>query len=184
MRHAWAAIAAAGLAVPATAADIPDLSPSLRYEVRGQVPVTCSLNTALAGGAAEFRDPVNRQTNTARADTIELSFTVACNTPIAVRMASQSGGLASAARTSDPDFTSLIAYSAQLNLPGAANALACTSAAMSPAQAGCRGTVTQAVTEGEGAVAVTLAPDGKLLLAGNYADRLTVTLTPILGGSN
>jgi hypothetical protein len=175
------ALLCAGQAIAADTS-IPQLSPSLRYEVKGQVAATCSLSNTAEGGAVEFRNAVDTSTNLGRADTARLPFTVACNTPIAIRMESTQGGLNNAVTTSDQDFTSLIAYTAQLNLPQRANVLSCTSVSMKAGQNGCRGEVTDAVTEGQGAVDVTLNPDGRLLLQGTYADRVTLTLTPILGG--
>jgi hypothetical protein len=176
---------ALGLTTTASAASlpaIPELSSSLRYQVRGEVPIVCSLANPSEGEVIEFSAAVDGSSNTGLADTVRLPFSIACNTPMSVKMESDNGGLNNDATTSDTDFTSLFAYTAQLNLPNRANALSCSSAHMKIGAGGCSGTISDAVTQGQGGVDVTLNPDGRLLLQGTYADRLTITLSPILGG--
>jgi hypothetical protein len=52
---------------------------------------------------------------------------------------------------------------------------------MMPGLNGCIKDISDQVTEGWAAISVTLIPDNRLLLQGTYADRVTITLTPILG---
>ena len=98
-------------------------------------------------------------------------------------MTSDHGGLRTAARTSDADFTNVIAYTAALRLPDGSTALTCASGGMNAGQGACAGTVARPVTEGDGAVEIVLNPDGRLLLRGDYSDRVTITVAPVMGGA-
>lgn len=178
------ALFAAGWAGAADASAV-SMSPSLSVRVRGEVQAVCGLSNG-AAGTREFRfsDPVSRDSNVATADSVSLPFSITCNTPMRIDMTSDHGGLHSAAHTSDQDFTSTLAYTAAFRLPDGSTALSCSSAAMSAAAGGCAGSVERAVTAGDGRIDVTLAPDGRLLLQGEYVDRVTVTVSPLMGGSS
>jgi hypothetical protein len=179
-----AIIAACCTPPPAVASNSdPYLSPNLRVEVRGVVPVTCQLATAATGSTVDFTNAVDGRNNIARADSVRIPFVVACNTPITIRMESTQGALTNSSTTSDRAFTSAIPYTANLDLPQRANALACDGAAMRLGTNGCLGEVPDQVTQGNGAIGVTLNPDSRLLLQGTYADRITITLTPNLGST-
>lgn len=165
-------------------ADVPELSPSLRIRVQGDVPTVCGLSNGLAASApVMFENAVAADSNTARADRVALPFSVRCNSPMTVAMTSDNGGLQTAARTTDADFTSRISYTAALRLPDGSTALTCDSTSMDGGEGACAGEVQRPVTDGEGAVEIVLNPDGRLLLRGEYRDRVTVTVSPVLGGA-
>ena len=47
---------------------------------------------------------------------------------------------------------------------------------------GCRGELDTTTIEGEGAIEVAIGASNALVLAGEYQDQVTITLTPTLGG--
>lgn len=179
-----ASVVAVAGAMPAAAKNnpaVPQLEESLRFEVVGEVPVDCSLTQPVA--AVTIDDAADPETNVARAARASLPFSVSCNTPISVSLVSRNGGLSfDGSGSADTDFTTQIGYSARLDLPGHANALSCVSAEMTAEGTGCSGSFDDALIEGDGAVELTLQPGRGLLLQGNYADLLTVTVTPVTGG--
>jgi len=167
----------------AQAAGIPDnLVTSLRYEVVGTITPNCSLTQpATSVSVVDLQD---QSTDTIRSTKTDLPFTIDCNTPVKVAMLSSNGGLATPASTSDQDFATLVAYRASLDLPGAAGALQCDSAAMAPSGSGCQRELTDPVTQGDGAIRLSTDASGQLLLAGTYHDTVTLTVTPQLSGDD
>jgi hypothetical protein len=159
---------------------IPQLQPSMRIGVTGEVPVDCSLSQSIK--SVEIEDLAGEMTNQPTAAKARLPFTVSCNTPITVSLKSRRGGLQfEGTPTSDSDFTSLVGYSAKVNLPGNRNALSCESEDMARNGEGCSKGVDDPMIEGEGAIAITTRPGGGLLQKGTYSDRVTITITPTLG---
>lgn len=165
------------------AGSIPDnLKPSLSYEVTGVIRPVCSLNqgqrqVSLIGLA-------NPATDTVRASTVDLPFALDCNSPVRLRLQSDNGGLKSARTTSDPAFLATVGYRATVHLPGMAAALQCRSQDMASTVASCQAETRTAVASGPGRVAVEVAAQDGLLLAGTYRDRVTLTITPVLGGED
>jgi hypothetical protein len=153
---------------------------SLRIGVVGVVPVDCGLSQPTHRVDIEnFQDPAN---DTVRATSASLPFSVSCNTPISVAITSRHGGLRfDGAGTSDPAFTTLIPYSARVNMPGHANLVHCRSAVMAEG-AGCVGQIADAITQGDGAIEVQVRASNALVLNGAYKDRVTISVTPVLGG--
>lgn len=181
---AGAMLATAMIATPALAGDrdnnIPQLSPSLKFGVVGEVPVDCRLSQSVK--RVEIEDILDDSTGGANETRTILPFTVSCNTPITVKMESRRGGLEFEGKsTPDSDFTSLIRYSANLALPGHRSVLQCESRDMAEGGAGCAGKVADPLLDGDGAIAVRTRSDGGLLQQGRYADRLTITISPALG---
>lgn len=181
---AFAASAAAVLALPTTAyakdKPIPQLQSSLRIGVTGVVPVDCSLSQSVK--SIEIENFASADTNEALAAKARLPFNVSCNTPVTVSLKSRRGGLQfEGAPTLDSDFTSLVGYSAKLNLPGNRNALSCESEDMARSGEGCSKSMEDPMMDGEGVIAVTVRPGGGLLQKGTYSDRVTITITPTLG---
>jgi len=187
MRY-WTGLAGCALLAAATPAlaggheQVPQLHRSLRIGVVGVVPVDCRLTQSAHDVSIEnFQDPA---TDTVRAAAASLPFSVSCNTPISVSLSSTHGGLQfRGARTSDPAFATLIPYSAHVNMPGHAGLFHCRSANMADGH-GCEGQVTDAITDGDGSIDVRLQASNALVLNGTYQDRLTITVTPRLGGSS
>lgn len=173
------------LASPAQAGNlthnVPQLSPSLRYEVAGQVSANCHLQQPTHG--VEITGVADRDTDLAQAATARLPFTINCNTPMRVEMTSLHGALQySGTASSDAHFTAQIDYSASLNLPGRDAVLTCESAQMREVAPNCSGIVSDGgVVNGEGSIRVDTRAGSGLLQAGTYSDTLRVTVTPILG---
>lgn len=168
----------------AATTSIPDnLVPSLRYEVSGVIVPAC--NFAQGGRDAAILGLADPATDTVRAVRIDLPFTVECNSPVRVAMVSNNGGLKHVGvGSSDAAFTSLVPYNAVVHLPSGGSALTCSSQMMSAMQAGCSARTSEPVAAGNGHIAVSVPAQDRLLLAGKYQDRVTLTLTPILGGEN
>jgi hypothetical protein len=183
----WAGIAGCALALAASPAvaggheQLPQLHHRLRVGVVGVVPIDCSLSQSGERDVdiENFQDPMN---DTVRAATASLPFSVSCNTPISVSLSSRHGGLKfHGAGTSDSAFTTLIPYSANLDMPGHNRVLRCRSDDMA-ADHGCEGGIDDAITDGEGKIEVHLRASNDLVLSGAYQDRVTITVTPRLGG--
>lgn len=174
---------AALCATPAAAETIPaNLRPSLSYEVSGRISAYCSLvqgsrEVAIAAIA-------NPATDTVRATSVDLGFALDCNNPVRVRLSSNNGGLETAVSTSDPAFLRTVSYDATVHLPGMPSVLRCRSRDMTPALAACQADTATAVASGAGRIAVTVPAQDGLLLAGTYRDRVTLTITPVLGGED
>lgn len=172
---------AVGEAHAANVVAIPaNIAPSIRYPVSGTIVAACSFSQ----GARDVRiiglaDPDD---DTVRHSQTDLPFAIDCNAPVRVVMQSSNGGLLHAgAATSDPDFSNLVAYNATVHLPNSAAALSCRSHAMGVPE-GCRTTTLNSAGSGDGRITVSVPSADRLLLAGRYRDRLTVTITPIIGG--
>ena len=162
-----------------TAAIPVSLSPSLRYAVSGEIKAACTLTQDTREvSVVGIADP---QTDAVRPTSTDLGFAVDCNSRMLVRMQSQRGGLQfSGPGTSDNAFVSLVPYKADLELPGAGRVLECRSSAMTADQ--CAAMSVGAVMSGRGRVIVRTDAQDRLLLAGDYADRVMISLTPLLGG--
>ena len=175
----WTAAAAA----PSAAQTIPeDLSPSLTYQVRGEVAARCGLSgTNQTVTIADLASPTS---DVAQVRTVDLAFDIACNTPVLATLTSTNGGLLVGPQvaTSDPDFQRRVDYTAALTLPGDAGAIACRSDAMIAGEAACRLESSGDVTQGAGRLRVTTQAGGRPLLAGQYADRVTLVISPLLSG--
>lgn len=167
----------------AEAATVPDnLTPAVKYRVVGKITTSC----ALTQGAREVElvDLQDSATNTVRAASADLQFTIACNAPVRVSMTSHNGGLkAQGGETSDRDFASLVPYRATLDLPGAPNALQCDSDDMDGAARGCARRIEAEAFDGAGRIRLNTVASDALLLAGTYQDSVTLTISPRLGGA-
>ena len=178
-----AVLTAAGIVTaPAQAGSIPsNLQPSIRYPISGTISAACAL--AQNGNSAEVIDLADPTDNTPRARDVSLPFSVACNAPVRVSMTSSNGGLRFAGLpTSDPEFTAMVRYRATVFLPGPGEALSCASQAMDIAAPDCSAHTREPVTSGSGQILVRTQASDALLQAGSYRDRVTLTVTPFLGG--
>jgi hypothetical protein len=179
----FAGLSVALCAAPALAdhrIDAPQLKQSLRIGVQGVVPADCQLSQSQHDFTIEgFQNP---QTDTVQRTSAKLPFTVSCNTPVSVTLDSRSGGLKFAGSgTSDRAFATLIPYLAKVHLPSRGAVLSCRSGEMAN-QNGCQTTVEATMIDGEGSIEVAVPASNKLVLAGQYQDQVTITLTPALGG--
>jgi len=182
-RLLFAGLSLAVCAAPAFAhdrGDTPRLQPNLRVGIQGVVPADCQLSQSTHEVAIEgFQNPA---TDTVQRASARLPFTVSCNTPVSVTLDSRSGGLKFAGSgTNDRAFATLIPYSAKVHLPNRGAVLNCRSGEMA-SQNGCRTEVDAATVDGEGSIELAVPAMNKLVLAGQYQDQVTITLTPALGG--
>lgn len=177
------ALVGLGSSAPFAAAHtIPDaLAPTLSYPVSGFVSPKCAL--AAINPSVDIDNLADPSDDTATAVNATLQFELACNTAVRVAMTSRHGGLKFQGQgSSDPAFSDLVAYRARVDLPGHQNILSCTSERMAGGRTACQRESDGVVGSGRGAVRVQVTPGGGLLLAGKYADQLTVTIAPLLGG--
>lgn len=160
--------------------DTPQLQQHLRIGVQGVVPADCSLSQSVHEVAIEGLQ--NPATDTVQRTTAHLPFKVSCNTPVSVTLESSDGGLKfKGAGTSDQAFATLIRYSAKVHLPGQGAVLKCRSDEMA-AKNGCQANVDATTIDGDGSIEVAIKASNALVLAGQYQDQVTITLTPALGG--
>ncbi|RIX27029.1 hypothetical protein [Sphingomonas edaphi] len=180
-RAVLAAIALTLSATAAHSATIPDnLASSLRYRVTGTIPTSCSLSQPVS--AVEVIGLQNSATDTVNATQTDLPFTISCTTAVQVSMSSLNGGLQTDRTTSDADFASRVEYRATLDLPGNSSVLECRSNVMNAG--GCRRTLVNEALEGNGRIRLNTQTSDDLLLAGTYADTVTLTISPRLDGGN
>lgn len=177
-----AAIIGVVAASPSAAEDIPtDLSPTLTYQVRGQIAVRCSLSGANQNVTID--NLASAATSVAQARSVDLGFDLACNTPVLATMKSSNGGLlVKGAATSDPDFQQRVTYRAALTLPNDGGEVTCRSDRMAAEDGDCRIESTGLVTQGSGRIRVTTQPGSGPLLAGEYSDRVTLIISPVISG--
>ena len=175
------------LAMPASAHDWSNhpwpeqnLKESLRVGVVGVVPADCRLSQSTHEVTIDGLQ--NPTTDTIQRTKASLPFTVSCNTPVSVALESSDGGLKfKGAGTSDRAFTTLIPYSAKVRLPDRGAVLNCRSSDMTHKN-GCKAEVDATTIDGDGEIEVAFKASNDLMLAGEYQDQVTITLTPALGG--
>lgn len=164
---------------PATAASIPDnLSSSLTYKVVGTITPSCSLTQPSQD--VEVVGLQNPSTDAVQATDTELPFTVSCTAPVKVTMSSAKGGLQTDRTSGDTDFISLVGYNATLDMPGASDALECRSEDMANGGTGCIKQLSNETFDGDGRIRIHTTASGDLLLAGQYSDTVTLTISPQL----
>lgn len=156
------------------------VSSSLRIKVSGEIPPSCSLTQTEASHTFDLADS---QTGGTRSSQVRLPFSIDCNSPFSLVMASRNGGLS----FTEPSrivagFRTAIAYNAEVTLPDARSAgRACDSEAMS--RRGCeRDVPARDGALGDGHITLTVLSDPHPLLRGVYADTLTLVARPRLGG--
>lgn len=158
------------------------LDNDVRLEVAGYISPRCTVDQEQETGSfGEVLDPrVGGNTD----KTLNLAFSFDCNSPFRVSMTSDNGGLLTAAPAVAP-FRNRLDYSAALAM-GGKQTTACKSADMRPGTRGRDGCVFRFHNPdgafGTAEVRLSIKADATPLLAGAYADRLTVRITPLLGG--
>lgn len=178
-----------GAAHAATAEDKGRVTPpavfdnDIRFEVAGFIPDRCTVHQKST--QASFGDVLDTRVGGNRAAELDLAFSFACNGPFRVAMTSQNGGLLTQTQGSAP-FRNRLDYSAALAIEGGRQTDACDSADMvvgAPREDRCVFRFrNRAGAAGPATVKLTMAADPTPLLAGQYADRLVVRITPLLGG--
>lgn len=153
---------------------------SLRVKVSGEIAPSCGLTQTEASVTFDLGDS---QTGGTRSSHIRLPFSIDCNSPFSLVMASRNGALAftEPARIA-AGFRTAISYSTEVMLPDALSAGAgCDSEAMS--RGGCeRDVAARDGVLGDGYITLTVLADPQPLLKGVYADTLTLVARPRLGG--
>lgn len=139
-----------------------------------------------SGQQAVFSNPASLDNKT-RADEVSLNFDINCNTGFTFSLSSVNGGLKSSAWTSDQDFTNIMLYTATVSLPSGVRGPACDSVQMNAESEHCLKSVAgsalrDGVIAGAGRVDIKLLGDRRSLLAGDYSDRLILTLSPTVSG--
>ncbi len=155
------------------------------FEVAGSIAARCIVDqNSHAGSFGEVLDGV-RGGN--RAAQLDLAFSLDCNSPFRVTMTSHNGGLVTQAR-GGPAFRDRLDYEAVMALADGRQTPACESQDMIPGadrDDRCvfrfRG---RDGVAGPATVKLTMDADSTPLLAGAYADRLTVRITPLMGGDD
>lgn len=178
-----------GAAHAATAEDKGRVAPlaifdnDIRFEVAGQISARCTVSQGL--NHASFGDVLDTRVGGNRTAELNLAFSFACNSPFRVAMTSQNGGMLTQARGSAP-FRNRLDYSAALAMEGGRQTSACDSADMvvgAPRQDRCVFRFRdRAGAAGPATVKLTMAADPAPLLAGQYADRLVLSISPLVGG--
>jgi hypothetical protein len=162
-----------------TSADRTDI----RYEVAGFISPRCTIDQE--SHQATFGQILDQQTGGNVAREIDLGFTIDCNSPFRVHMASQNGGLQTDAR-GDAPFRRLIPYDAALTIDGR-RGMECTSSQMDVRgrDGGCDVRIrAERGLSASGALQLSLDASAAPLLAGQYRDRIVVQISPLIGGDH
>jgi hypothetical protein len=151
---------------------------SRAFNVTGTVSKVCTIGGVATPAADTATIPVSA-TGVVNTTAIAKSYTnVACNTPSDLQLTSQSGGVKSTA-TAPSGFTNIINYSASATF---SSATATVNTATTPTAAGPEpGTAvstTGATPSGTMSLTITPQTSAQPLVAGTYADTLTITITP------
>lgn len=148
------------------------------FTVTGTVSKACLINNVANPGADSATIPINA-VGAVTTTAINRSYSnVVCNTPSTLLLTSQSGGVVTNA-TPPSGFTNIINYSASVTFSGATATLdTSTNPSATGAESGMG--VSTAGTPPSGTLAVTITPQANLqqLIAGSYADTLTITIVP------
>lgn len=178
------------LGCPAFAAESADprvaatsfLDNDIRLEVAGHISQSCTVDQSQQRGT--FGEVLDSRVGGNTDKTLNLDFSFACNSPFRVSMTSDNGGLLTAAPAIAP-FRNRLDYSAALAMDGSQTS-ACKSADMLPVTRGRDGCVFRfqnaSGAAGSAQVRLSIKADATPLLAGAYADRLTIRITPLMGG--
>ena len=148
------------------------------FTVTGTVSKACTIGGLAHPAADSATIPVSIAGAVTTAAINRSYSSVACNTPSTLMLTSQSGGVTTAA-TAPSGFTNIINYSSSATFSGATATL---DTSLNPAAAGAEsGTgVSTTGTTPSGTLAVTITPQANVLklMAGSYADTLTITIVP------
>jgi len=153
------------------------------FEVAGTISARCTVDQG--SSQASFGDVLDGRVGGNRAAQLDLAFDLSCNSPFRVTMISDNGGLVTLAR-GGPAFRDRLNYSAVLELNDGRATQACASADM--IRGGDRDDRCvfrfrdPAGATGPATVKLSMTADTTPLLGGAYTDRLTVRITPLLGG--
>jgi hypothetical protein len=146
---------------------------SVTIVLEGEIPTSCRMDTPVTRLLLGDLPQVGRAT---------ITFRVRCNTPFVFAMLSQSGGLAADnAGPAAAGFTSIVPYSASVQIPTTAGSMtgSCTSAALKAEKNDCvlfssQGGIALA---GEAALTISWRQDFPTI-SGVYADQLTLSVRP------
>lgn len=173
----------------AARADLPpaNAGEQFRLQIFGQISPRCSLNQATR--RISLGDVLDRQTGGTRATSGRLAFEIDCNGAFAWRLRSGAGALAMVegpASASDV-FRTEIEYRATIDLTRAGGGRrACDSREMTyehGGRAACSGVERRhRVYQGEGVIEVAVSRSAQPVLRGAYRDRVSLTVSPYLGG--
>ncbi len=157
----------------------------IRLEVAGVISPRCTIDQSERSGS--FGDVLDPRRGGNQAAELELDFRFACNSPFRVSMTSQNGGLVTQARGPAP-FRNRLDYTAIVALNDGRQTDACDSADMvlgAPRDERCVFRFEDAGgASGPAKVRLSMTADSTPLLGGQYADRLVVRITPLLGGDD
>jgi hypothetical protein len=161
--------AAAGLALVSHAC-----AEGVTIELEGEIPVSCRLETP--------GSEINLGEIGGSGQTV-FSFSVRCNTPFQLSLASQLGALATQySGTLHPGFINAVPYQVTINIPTSTGSIAgiCSSATLTGATPSCQLPHSQdgiALT-GESSLTLGWHTNGKEPVAGIYTDLLTLNIGP------
>lgn len=173
----------------AARADLPpaNATEQFRLQIFGQISPRCSLNQSTR--RLSLGDVLDRNTGGTRETSGRLEFEIDCNSAFAWRLRSGAGALAivDGPTTSSDAFRTEIEYRATLDLTRAGGGRrACDSREMSFERGGrlaCSGVERRhRVYQGEGVIEVEIARSTQPVLRGAYRDRVSLTVSPYLGG--
>jgi len=155
------------------------------FKVAGSISARCTIDQSSHEGS--FGDVVDGRRGGNRDAELDLALTLDCNSPFRVLMTSRNGGLVTQAQGSAA-FRNSIDYSAALRLSDGRETAACDSQDM--ARGGEREDRCvfrfreQTGAGGLATIKLSMNSDPRPLLAGTYSDRLTVRITPLMGGDD
>lgn len=156
-----------------------------QFEVAGKISPRCTVTQTEQ--PASFGDVLDTRAGGNRSAELTLDLGFNCNSPFRVAMTSQNGGLITQT-SGGAHFRNRLVYSAIFAITGGRETAACGSADM-VAGASRRDRCVFRFRDQHGAagpakVKLAMTADTTPLLAGQYADRLVLKITPLMGGDD
>ncbi len=161
--------------------DIPQ-SEEVRIEIRGEIAPRCEMAWADLGSALGLGVLNNAPGGELGSGEARIGFALECNQPFRYAVRAEEGALRreGGAEGADTVFLTEVPYTAQIEF-GGGGGVSCASDGLATPE-GCALIGREAVTNDTGELRVSWQAQPRPLLAGRYADRLHISVAPLISG--